>query len=274
MTHLGLLERREQLTAADTLTLIRANLPALPGRASRWSGPLAIVLDLAGGRLARRQYDPIGKEAVLQTKCRGLILDFGGVLTTRMSLNGQAFERSEGLKPGEYFAALNENPEGVAIYAALEVGKATQEDWNRVIGGILGIDPTNLMRRALANLHPEPQIVAAAKRARAAGIKVAMLSNSFGIEPYNPYADKGMWIDFFDAVILSELEGVRKPSPVIYERALDALELTGPECVFVDDHAENLPPAESLGIRTVHHTTDPVATAAILDSLLLDPTAA
>ncbi|MFD8928256.1 hypothetical protein [Streptomyces mirabilis] len=52
---MGLLERREQLTAADTLTLIRANLPALPGRASRWSGPPAIVLDLAGGRLGRRQ---------------------------------------------------------------------------------------------------------------------------------------------------------------------------------------------------------------------------
>lgn len=56
-----------------------------------------------------------------------------------------------------------------------------------------------------------------------------MLSNSFGIDPYNPYADKGMWTDFFDAVILSELEGVRKPSPAIYERALDALGLSGPD---------------------------------------------
>lgn len=37
--------------------MIRANLPALPGGASRWSGPLAIDLDLdlADGRLARRQ---------------------------------------------------------------------------------------------------------------------------------------------------------------------------------------------------------------------------
>ncbi|WP_254705584.1 CDP-alcohol phosphatidyltransferase family protein [Streptomyces vilmorinianum] len=52
--HLGLLERRERLTTADTLTLIRANLPALPGGASRWSGLLAITLDLADGRLARR----------------------------------------------------------------------------------------------------------------------------------------------------------------------------------------------------------------------------
>ncbi|MFZ3557180.1 HAD-IA family hydrolase [Streptomyces sp. BH055] len=231
--------------------------------------PLPLV-----GRGTAYTYEQIGKEAALPAPYRGLILDFGGVLTTRMRLNGQAFERSEGLRPGAYFEALNENPEGVAVYAALEVGEATQEDWNRVIGGILGIDSTNLMQRALANLHPEPKIVEAAKRARAAGIKVAMLSNSFGIEPYNPYADKGMWTDFFDAVILSELEGVRKPSSTIYQRALDALELTGPECVFVDDHAENLPPAEALGIRTVHHTTDPDQTATLLDSMLLDRTTA
>ncbi|MFD7161152.1 HAD-IA family hydrolase [Kribbella sp. NPDC059898] len=198
----------------------------------------------------------------------GLILDFGGVLTTRMRLNGEAFERSENLSPGAYFAALEDHPDGVAVYAALEVGEATQEDWNQVIGGILGIDPTDLMRRALANLRPEPQIVAAAKRARAAGIKVAMLSNSFGLEPYNPYADKGLWTDFFDAVVLSEREGIRKPSPLIYERTLDALGLTGPQCVFVDDHAENLPPAERLGIHTVHHTTNPAATIEVLDALL------
>ena len=199
---------------------------------------------------------------------RGLILDFGGVLTTRMRLNGQAFERSESLEPGAYFHALNENPEGVRVYAALEVGEATQEDWNRVIGGILGIDPTDLMRRALANLRPEPAIVAAVERARAAGVKVAMLSNSFGLEPYNPYAALGMWEDVFDAVILSELEGVRKPSPAIYQRALDALGLKAAECIFVDDHEENLPPAEALGIRTIHHTTDPEATARQLDELL------
>ncbi|MFC8095761.1 HAD-IA family hydrolase [Streptomyces sp. NPDC057301] len=77
-----------------------------------------------------------------------------------------------------------------------------------------------------------------------------MLSNSFGLEPYNPYVTLGMWEDAFDAVILSERGGVRKPSSVIDQRALDALGLTGPECVFVDDHAQNLPPAEALGIHS------------------------
>lgn len=212
------------------------------------------------------------KDHTLPAPYRGLILDFGGVLTTQMRLNGEAFERAEGLSPGAYFAALESHPDGIAVYADLEVGRATQEDWNQVVGGILGVDPTDLMRRALANLQPEPHIVAAAQRARAAGIKVAMLSNSFGLHPYNPYQDKGLWTDFFDAMILSEVEGVRKPSPRIYERALQALGLTGPECVFVDDVAANLQPAELLGIRTVHHATDSAATAALLDSFLRGPT--
>lgn len=204
---------------------------------------------------------------------RGLVLDFGGVLTTRMKLNGQAFERSEGLAPGAYFHALEKHPDGARIYADLEVGRATQEDWNRVIGGILGVDPTNLMRRALANLRPEPAIVTAAQRAREAGVKVAMLSNSFGLEPFNPYEALGMWEDKFDAVVLSELAGVRKPSPAIYQLALNALGLTGAECVFVDDHAHNLSPAEALGIRTIHHTTDPESTAAQLNALLVQAAA-
>ncbi|MFB6725569.1 HAD family hydrolase [Kribbella sp. NPDC056345] len=202
---------------------------------------------------------------------RGLLLDFGGVLTTQMRLNSQAFERSEGLEPGAYVAALEKHPDGIDVYARLEVGQATQEDWNRVVGGILGIDPTDLMRRALANLQPEPLIVGVAERARAAGIKIALLSNSFGLDPYNPYEDKGLWTDFFDAVVVSELEGVRKPSPLIYERALTALDLPGQQCIYVDDMASNLPPAELLGIRTVLHTTDPTATALQLESLLFDP---
>ncbi|MFD4586895.1 CDP-alcohol phosphatidyltransferase family protein [Streptomyces sp. NPDC058434] len=54
-SHLGLLEHRTRLAPADILTLLRANLPALPGGTSRASGVLAVGLDLADGRLARHQ---------------------------------------------------------------------------------------------------------------------------------------------------------------------------------------------------------------------------
>ncbi|MEU9238281.1 CDP-alcohol phosphatidyltransferase family protein [Streptomyces sp. NPDC048385] len=63
--HLGLLEQRTCLTTADALTLMRANLPALPGGGGRISGVLAIGLDLADGRLARHQgtNSPFGEYA-------------------------------------------------------------------------------------------------------------------------------------------------------------------------------------------------------------------
>jgi hypothetical protein len=63
--HLGMLEHRNRLTTADALTLMRANLPTLPGGASRLSGVLAIGLDLADGRLARHQAttSPFGEYA-------------------------------------------------------------------------------------------------------------------------------------------------------------------------------------------------------------------
>ncbi|MBC9730085.1 CDP-alcohol phosphatidyltransferase family protein [Streptomyces sp. TRM68367] len=51
--HLGLLEDRARLSSADVLTLLRCNLPATALGHSRWSGLLAIALDLADGRLAR-----------------------------------------------------------------------------------------------------------------------------------------------------------------------------------------------------------------------------
>ncbi|MFR9799238.1 CDP-alcohol phosphatidyltransferase family protein [Streptomyces sp. MS06] len=63
--HLGLLEHRNRLAAADLVTLLRANLPALPGGSGRACGVLAIALDVADGSLARRRgtTSPFGDHA-------------------------------------------------------------------------------------------------------------------------------------------------------------------------------------------------------------------
>lgn len=42
-----------------------------------------------------------------------------------------------------------------------------------------------------------------------------------------------------------------KPAPAVYARALTTLGVRGDECVLVEDLARNLPPARTLGIRTV-----------------------
>ncbi|MGW7574488.1 HAD-IA family hydrolase [Streptomyces sp. NPDC054765] len=108
--------------------------------------------------------------------------------------------------------------------------------------------------------------IAFAKAARSAGMKPAMLSNSFGLDPYDPYAHIGV-MDLFGVTVISEIEGIAKPDSVIYQTTLDRMGLSGPQCVFVDDHLGNLPPAAALGIHTVHATSED-NTVASLESLL------
>ena len=55
--------------------------------------------------------------------------------------------------------------------------------------------------------------------------------------------------------MLSGDVGVRKPDPRIYELGADVIEVSPTEGVFVDDLPFNLPPAETLGMTTVHHTS-------------------
>lgn len=93
-------------------------------------------------------------------------------------------------------------------------------------------------------------MAALARAAKEAGYRLALLSNSFGLDPFNPYEHVGIW-DLFDVHVISEAVGLAKPDPAIYQLTLDRLDLPGEACVFVDDHPVNLPPAEAFGIATV-----------------------
>ncbi|MEU0030211.1 HAD-IA family hydrolase [Streptomyces sp. NPDC006335] len=109
------------------------------------------------------------------------------------------------------------------------------------------------MRRVLHRLRPEPAVLAAVRRARARGVRTAMLSNSFGLGPCNVYRDLDV-LGLFDVVVLSELEGLRKPASDIYRRTCRRLGLTAEHLLFVDDHEVNLAPAEKPVMATLLHT--------------------
>ncbi|MDH6579542.1 HAD family phosphatase [Kitasatospora sp. MAP5-34] len=183
---------------------------------------------------------------------RALILDFAGVLTTGVLETHRQWCLAQGLDAEAWRRTLNYTDEGRQLYAALEIGELSQAEWNRRTAPLLGIgdDGENLMGRSWAGVRPAEDMIRLARDARAAGYTLALLSNSFGLDPYNPYEAIGVW-DLFDVHVISETEGIAKPDPAIYQRTLDRLGLRGEECVFVDDHPVNLPPAAALGITTV-----------------------
>ncbi|MGA5215140.1 HAD-IA family hydrolase [Streptomyces cinereoruber] len=201
----------------------------------------------------------------MSNRPKGLILDFGGVLTTPLLPAVLAFERREGLPQGACLTALYKDDQGVRITSDLERGAVSQTEWNEFAGKMLGVSSENLMGRIFGDLRPEPLIINAAAAARRAGIKVGILSNSVGLTPWDLYS--GYELErLYDVVVISEHHLLRKPDPELFEITLKLMDLSAGECAFVDDTVAYTEAAEALGITGVHNQ-DPKQTVAALTEL-------
>ncbi|GAA1899495.1 HAD-IA family hydrolase [Streptomyces sodiiphilus] len=176
----------------------------------------------------------------------GVIFDFFGVLTFNMVEVITAFEDREGLPRGVFLEAWA-SARGQDLFHRVELGQISQTEWNRSYADLIGVRPDNLMGRYLHDAFPAYQVLKAARRLRAAGVRTAVLSNSLGREPYDPYAGFDLW-GTFDEVVLSADHGVRKPDPEIFRLALARLGVPAERCLFIDDSEENLAAAHKLGI--------------------------
>ena len=195
----------------------------------------------------------------------GLIMDWAGVLTTNMVEVIGSFETREGLKRG-LFLSWWATREGQGLYRQLELGLISQEDWNEGFGELLGIPAGNLMGRLLGDLEPAYDVLRVVRLARMAGVRTAVLSNSLGREPHDPYARYRLPA-FFDVIVLSAEVGLRKPDPAIFQLTVERLGVAAASCVFADDTEANLVPAMEMGM-TVIHALDEQETAGALQRLL------
>jgi putative hydrolase of the HAD superfamily len=64
---------------------------------------------------------------------------------------------------------------------------------------------------------------------------------------------KAMGIEeYFDIILISEWEGIKKPDPQIFKRALDQLNVTSNESIFVGDHPDNdIKAAQNVGMKGI-----------------------
>jgi putative hydrolase of the HAD superfamily len=198
----------------------------------------------------------------------GLILDFAGVLTSNMVETITYFEQRERLKPGVFLRAWAD-ARGQELYRRLEAGEIDQRAWNVGFGELLGINSDDLMGRVLYDLDPAYAVLRVAKEARAAGIRTAVLSNSLGRAPHDPYALYDL-TGSFDVVVFSADRGIRKPDRAIFQLTLDRLGVQAPSCVFADDTEANLVTAHAMGMAVIH-ALDEEVTARRLRQLLALP---
>ena len=64
--------------------------------------------------------------------------------------------------------------------------------------------------------------------------------------------EKFPWLAWFEGIVVSGEEGLRKPDPEIYNRLLDRYSVQAQSAVFIDDNSDNIKAAKALGFNTVH----------------------
>ncbi|MGI8864442.1 MAG: HAD family hydrolase [Solirubrobacteraceae bacterium] len=194
---------------------------------------------------------------------RGLLVDYGGVLTSNLFDSFRSFCELEGLEPEEVGRRFRKDPACRELLIGLETGKLPEERFEEQLGQNLGVPGVGLIDRLFVGSGPEPTMVEAVRRARGSGIRTGLVSNSWGTRRY----DRARLHELFDGIVISGDVGIRKPARGIYELGAQRVALPPSACVFVDDLSFNLTPAAELGMATVHHV-DPARTIDELERLL------
>ena len=181
---------------------------------------------------------------------KGLLVDFGGVLTTNVFDSFREFCEREGLDPDTVKRLFREDPRALGELRKLEKGELTEEEFAERFGPIVGVEETDgLVDRLFAGMEPDEAMIEAVKRAKAGGIRTGLISNSWGHGRY----DRSAFPQLFDGVVISGEVGMHKPDAEIFELGAEKVGLPPDECVFVDDLRENCAGAEAVGMTCVLH---------------------
>lgn len=183
---------------------------------------------------------------------RGLLFDWGGVLTTNLFAGFAAFCQEEGIDPGLLREKFLGDPQAQEMLFAFETGEMEEPEFERRLAALLGLAPERaegFNDRIFDRIGEDRPMIEALRNARGHGLRTGLLSNSWGTHRY----PRHLFGELFDAVVISGEEGMRKPDAPIYELAIGRMELPAHEIVFVDDLDHNLEPARALGLITIHH---------------------
>lgn len=204
---------------------------------------------------------------------KALILDFGGVVTRTLFETHDLTERALGLAAGSLTWRGPFDLQSDPLWMSMQNREITERDYwmmrTREVGKLVGEDWTSMMqfvqraRGAEAELVLRPEARHAILAAKAAGVKLAILSNEldlfYGIE----FRKNFPLIEHFEVIIDATYTKILKPDPRSYTLCLEALKLPASACVFVDDQLKNVEGARAVGIPTVHFdVTNPSASYA------------
>ncbi len=202
----------------------------------------------------------------------GLLIDFGGVLTTPVTHSFRAFAAKAGLPRGlvreVFLDAYRGEAEDSPVHR-LEVGQLSSAEFGHALAAQLSersgvpLDGATIVADLFSQVRVSERMLVGVEALRRAGVRTGLLSNSWGESDY----PRHRFAALFDTIVISAEVRLRKPDPAIYRHAAEALGLPPARCVFVDDLDLNVSAAEALGMTGLVHV-DAGATLARLAGVL------
>ncbi len=186
----------------------------------------------------------------MNSPIRAVIFDIGGVLLYTLDQSGrQRWEARLGLPAGGAEATVLNSEMGHRA----QRGEIDDEALWAWVGEhlALGDDLAAFRRDFWSGDRVDTRLVDLIRRLRP-GYQTAVISNA-GHTLRGTLARYGL-LDLFDVVVGSAYEGLMKPHPAIYERALLRLGRPAAETIFIDDAPANVAGALAVGMNAIRYT--------------------
>jgi len=182
-----------------------------------------------------------------QTPIRAILFDYGGVLVRTVDPRPRRqLEGRFNLEPGQVYDLIFGSP----LWDDVQRGRIDSEAFWRDVGQRLGLNDEELTafrRDFWGGDKLDEELVDTVRELGELGHQTAVLSNA--PSSLAGYLKELGIVEAFDSVIISADEGVTKPTPEIFTRALDRLDVAPSEAVFIDDTPVNVEAARRLGLH-------------------------
>ena len=193
---------------------------------------------------------------------QALVLDFGGVISRMLFETHPLTEQALGLAPGTLTWRGPFDPASDPLWQAMQADKLSERDYwmarTREVGRLVGEEWDSMeifvqrARGADVEAVIRPEAVATIEAAKAAGKRLAILSNELDLFYGADFRKRLPLLQMFDVIVDATYTGILKPDPRAYAAVTEALGLPVGECVFVDDQKRNADGGVKAGMRVVH----------------------
>ena len=197
-----------------------------------------------------------------ETAGKALVLDFGGVISRTLFETHHLSEAALGLPPGTLTWRGPFDPSTDLLWQAMQADDISEREYwlrrSREVGQLLGEewhDMQTLVQRARgADVQAiiRPEALHAIARAKAAGHRLAVLSNELDLFYGADFRQRLPLLQQFEVIVDASHTGILKPDPRAYAACQAQLGVGASDVVFVDDQWRNVAGAQRCGWDTVH----------------------